>query len=503
MASSIITGASSSLEQFTSRARPKISIDLDGQQTGLVNSYTTGDCIQGTVTITADHDIRFDDVDITFEGTSRTSVERVTMPGRTGAAQTFLRLRQPIEPTAYPTPRVFEPGRTYQFPFTFVVPDRLLPHACSHKKTNLHVERSHTLLPPSLGDPMLASNGKTLLDDLAPTMCCIAYLVRASVTHRPSADADRKTLASTGKKVRILPAVDEEPPLNIADNEDVYTLRKEKSVKRGLMRGKMGRLVVAAAQPKPLQLSAPGEASDSDSVSSAATVHLRFDPVAGEAPPRLGSIWTKLRVSTFYSAEPWGDYPSHICPMVWGHMGRGCYTETVPLSTMCVASAQWKKHCAGGASLGRCDSRQSSSSEESLTGPSACFAGRTYYTASVVVPITLPKNKAFVPTFHSCLTSRVYALDLSVSYHTPNATILTPTASLRVPIQLTCRPRAVERVKAQVEISPEEVDAEFFTPRSVSTPAPETVVVAEQEQTHAPPEYSAIRAPDRPGVRAC
>ncbi|KAL5355114.1 hypothetical protein BJX96DRAFT_140721 [Aspergillus floccosus] len=498
MASSIITGASSSLEPFTSRARPKVTIDLDGQKNGLVNSYTTGDCIQGTVTITADHDIRFDDVDITFEGTSRTSVERVTMPGRTGATQTFLRLRQPIELTAYPTPRVFEPGRTYQFPFTFVVPDRLLPHACSHKKTNVHVERSHTLLPPSLGDPMLASNGKTLLDDLAPNMCCIAYVVRASVTHRPSVDAERKTLASTGKKIRIIPAVDEEPPLNIADNEDVYTLRREKSVKRGLMRGKMGRLVVAAAQPKPVQLSPPDEASDS--VSSAATVHLRFDPVAGEEPPRLGTIWSKLRVSTFYSAEPWGDYPSHICPMVWGHMGRGCYTETVPLSMMCVASAQWKKHSAGG-SLGRCDSRQSSSSEESIAGPSACFTGSTYYTASVVVPITLPKNKAFVPTFHSCLTSRVYALDLSISYHTPNANILTPTASLRVPIQLTCLPRAVERVKAQIEITPEEVDAEFFTPRSVSSPAaPETVIVT--EQAPAPPEYSTIRAPDVPGVRA-
>lgn len=80
MASSIITGASSSLEQFTSRARPKISIDLDGQQTGLVNSYTTGDCIQGTVTITADHDIRFDDVDITFEGTPNIHIPIIYPP---------------------------------------------------------------------------------------------------------------------------------------------------------------------------------------------------------------------------------------------------------------------------------------------------------------------------------------------------------------------------------------------------------------------------------------
>ena len=96
------------------------------------------------------------------------------MPGRTGAYQTFLRLRQPIEDSAYPMPRVLEAGRTYKFPFTFVVPDRLLPHVCSHAKTNAHVERSHTLLPPSLGDPMLANDGKSLLNDLAPDMCRIS-----------------------------------------------------------------------------------------------------------------------------------------------------------------------------------------------------------------------------------------------------------------------------------------------------------------------------------------
>ncbi|KAL4892732.1 hypothetical protein BDV59DRAFT_39665 [Aspergillus ambiguus] len=496
MADSIVTGDSSSLEPFISRARPKINVELDGQKNGLVNSYTTGDYIQGTVSITTEQDVRFDEIEITFEGSSRTSVERVTMPGRTGACQTFLRLRQPIEHTAYPTPRVFEPGRTYQFPFTFVVPERLLPHACSHAKTNIHVERSHTLLPPSLGDPMLASDGKKLLDDISPSMCCIAYLIRASVVRKHPSERTSKTLVSAGKKVRIIPVVEEEPPLNIADNEDVYCMRKEKSVKRGLMRGKMGRLVVTSTQPKPVQLSPP-DSEATDSISSAATVHLRFDPVGNEGPPRLGTIWSKLRVSTFYSAEPWGDYPSHICPLVWGHMGRGSYTETVPLSMMCVASAQWKKHSAV-SRIDRCDSLQSTSSDESVASPSACFSGKTYYTASVVVPITLPKTKAFVPTFHSCLVSRMYALDLSISYHTPNANILTPTASLRIPIQLTCHPRVTELVKPnQVEITQEAIDAEFFTPRGLSpiVSTPEIAVDGERQSRSAPPEYSTIRAP--------
>ncbi|KNG87559.1 arrestin (or S-antigen), N-terminal domain protein [Aspergillus nomiae NRRL 13137] len=485
---SFVTRSSSTLESLT-QSRPKVDIELSGQTEGLVSSYTTKDRIEGTAVITVDRDTRFDEVEITFEGTSRTSVERVAMPGRTGAYQTFLRLRQPIEDSAYPMPRVLEAGRTYKFPFTFVVPDRLLPHVCSHAKTNAHVERSHTLLPPSLADPMLANDGKSLLNDLAPDMCRISYLIRVSVQRKPE-NAPSKALASVGKKVRIIPAVDEEPPLNITD-DDSYCIRKEKDVKRGFMRGKLGRLVVASSQPKPVQLCPPNSEA-TDSVSTAATVHLRFDPVGKEEPPRLGTIWSKLRASSLFSAEPWGDYPSPR-NVPWAQIGQGCYTETVPLSTMCVASAHWTKHT-NPRGLSRCDSMESTSSSESLTGPSASFTGETYYTASVVVPITLPKTRAFVPTFHSCLISRIYCLELSISYHTPNANILTPTATLKIPIQLTSRSRSDAKTKGlEHEITQHEVNAEFFSPRSV---APPTVVEV------APPEYSENQGPILPPDRS-
>ncbi|OJJ40234.1 hypothetical protein ASPWEDRAFT_47105 [Aspergillus wentii DTO 134E9] len=506
MAASILTRGSSTLESLTKRSRPQVQIDLAGQKQGLVNSYTTGDRIVGTVNITVDHDVRFDEIDITLEGTSRTTVERVSMPGRTGAYQTFLKLRQPIDRSAYPTPRVFESGRSYRFPFEFVVPDRLLPQVCKHQKTNAHVESSHTLLPPTMGDPMLASNGKSLLDDLTPEMCQISYLVRATVLRRPAVQGEHiRTVVSVGKKVRVVPVVEEEPPLNIADDDRTYCLRKEKDVKRGLMRGKLGRLVVATSQPKPIQLPAPTTASP-DSVNTVTTVHLRFDPVGNEQPPRLGSVWSKLKATTYYSAIPWSDYPNQSGTMLWTQVGRGLYNETIPLSTLCVASAQWTKHSTADDTnaLIRRDSLQSNSSAESLTGPSASFAGSTYYTASVVVPISLPKEKSFVPTFHSCLTSRVYQLDLSISYHTPNAHILTPTASLSVPIQFTSLPPADKATKPSSPvhiITQEEVDQEFFNPRSVappSTPAPGYVdytatAAAAAAVEIAPPEYSATR----------
>jgi hypothetical protein len=95
----------------------------------------------------------------------------------------------------------------------------------------------------------------------------------------------------------------------------------------------------------------------------------------------------------------------------------------------------------------------------------------------------------------------MYALDLSISYHTPNATILTPSASLRIPLQLTCQPQADSRPKYGVgvhEISLEEVDAEFFSPRSVAPPSIsscESFPLAQSNPIAPPPEYSAIRAP--------
>jgi hypothetical protein len=128
---------------------------------------------------------------------------------------------------------------------------------------------------------------------------------------------------------------------------------------------------------------------------------------------------------------------------------------------------------------------QSTTSDDS-TGPSTSLSGDTYYTASVVIPISLPKNKTFVPTFHSCLISRTYSLDLSLTYHTPGANVLTPTVSLRLPIQVITQPKYAESLKSDLGmiVTQEELD-EFFQPRSVA-PVNESVV----DVSLAPPEYS-------------
>ncbi|KAL1962185.1 hypothetical protein VTN77DRAFT_531 [Rasamsonia byssochlamydoides] len=522
MPASLITRGASTLESLSRRSRLKIDIDLIGQNTGFVASYTTLDKIEGVVTVHADQDTNFHSVEITFEGTSRTSVERPATPGhpvnRPSAFHTFLKLRQPIDETSYPEPRVFKSRRLHKFPFTFVVPAQLLPQSCTHSICNQHLRHAHTQLPPSFGDPMLASDGQSLLDDLAPQMTQISYIIRVCVK-RLSADGSKpKTLMAVAKKVRIIPASVEQPPLEIASNSDDYCLRKEKDVRKGLLRGKMGRLVMAASQPKPLQLRPPG--SDSTDVSTAVTVHLRFDPEGDELPPRLGTLWSKLRASTFFATIPWTEFPSKSPALAW-NTARGIYSETVPLSSLCVASAQWEHHTNPAAGRSRRGSSQSSSSAETMTGPSASYAGKTFYTASIIVPVSLPKGKAFVPTFHSCLVSRVYTLELAVSYHTPNTSVIAPSLSLKIPIQITSahRDNADDLVDmADIAISQMQVEEEFFRPRSIAPPSAEYLEradfllrvrnsYAESTTTTSsfdagsvmqPPEYSVLPAPSLP-----
>ncbi|CAI7583620.1 hypothetical protein N7533_009026 [Penicillium manginii] len=488
VATSVISRGSETFDVFTRRSQPKIEIDLVGQTPGLVSSYTTGDHIEGTVTITVEHETRFDEVEIAFQGSSRTTVERAACPGRTGSQHMFLKLRQPIEDTDYPAPRVFEAGRKYTFPFQFIIPDQLLPQVCTHKRVNNAIHRSHTMVPPTLGDPMLAGNGKTLLDDMAPDMSVISYIIRAGVLKRSSADQRQvKALANIAKKVRVIPTVEEEPPMEISDHP-YYCTRKEKSVKRGFLRGRLGRMVASAAQPKAIRL-LPHSCETRDTVNTVATINLRFDPVGTEEPPKLGSLTSKIKASTFYSASPWEDYPFQSGNMPFSQVGQGLFSESIPLSTMCVGSAKWQKHSTTGCE--RRDSTESTCSESS-TGPSTEFTGGTYYTASLLIPVNLPKSKTFVPTFHSCLMSRTYSLELALSYHTPGTNVLTPTISLRVPIQITTESKNGGSFKSElgVVVTQAELD-EFFSPRSVAPIMNDTVI----DVNLAPPEYSDTIAP--------
>ncbi|KAF1944708.1 arrestin [Clathrospora elynae] len=499
------------VRNMAQHGQPAIDINLDDsneQRQKFVTSYSSMDSIEGTVTITAAHDTSFEDIDIAFIGTSQTIVDRMTttptMTGRTEANHRFLTLRQPINEAHFPSTRVFKAGRSYKFPFTFTIPSQLLPKACAHNVVADHIRDTHLSLPPSLGDPDLAGFGGTLLDDMAPDMSKIIYGIKVRIAHTRGIEGI-VVLAEKLKKVRVKPAFLEQPPLSI-DHNDEYRARQEKTIKKGLFKGKLGTLTARTTQPQHLVL--PGARSiDAKSITTMAKLVLRFDPTDEiNAPPKLGSLATKMKVSTYYASAPRQNLP--IRSNFGFDLSQGVYTESIPLSSLCIASAHWEKHNATSNysatdSLVRRDSGISdcsaaSDAEEAFAAgilpASKDYKQGTFYAAQILVPITLPMNKNFIPTFHSCLISRTYTFALQFSVHGGAR------MQLKVPIQIcaegsdtgneNARARSVEETALRAAV-------DMYTPRSVAPPSFEDArrsgSVSAREEL--PPDYTAFAPP--------
>ena len=104
-----------------------------------------------------------------------------------------------------------------------------------------------------------------------------------------------------------------------------------------------------------------------------------------------------------------------------------------------------------------------------------------YYKAKVIVPVSLPTTKSFFPTFHSCLVSRVYLLDLTVSVHPPatsktTRSVSSTTVQLKIPLQIAshgnrnARPLISEEEAAH--IAQREADV-YLEPRAIVLELPD------------------------------
>lgn len=471
-----------------------------------IASYSTMDTCEGVVTIVAARDTPFEDIDIAFVGTSQVFVDRMTttptMSGRTEANHRFLVLRQPISVEDFPSSRTFKAGTTYKFPFTFTIPSQLLPKACTHTVAADHVRDTHCQLPPSLGDPELAGFGNTLLDDMAPEMSKITYGIKVKIA-RPRGAEGLSVLAEKTKKIRVKPAFPEQAPLNI-DHCDEFRPRQEKTVRKGLFKGKLGTLAAKTVQPPPLVI--PGARStDAKLITTMAKLVLRFDPAEeGNTPPRLGSLNTKIKVSTYYASAPRQRFP---CRASLGFdLTQGVYSESIPLSNLCIAAAHWEAHDRTSnpvaESIFRRDSGISDCSTFSdsetafaigVLPASKDYKSGTFYTAQILVPVTLPMNKNFIPSFHSCLISRVYSLTLNFAPHSG------PNFSLKVPIQICAEgsDTGIENARARsVEETVLREAADMFVPRSIAPPTAEasrTNSISTRDEL--PPDYAAFAPP--------
>ncbi|KAF2627646.1 arrestin [Macroventuria anomochaeta] len=505
----------SKVRTLANMGHPNIEFVMDDSDgpCRIIPSYSTMDTISGHVAITVPADTRFEDIDIAFIGTSHTFVDRVTttpsMTGRSESTHRFLTLRQPVDESCFPSPRIFEAGRTYRFPFFFNIPERLLPKACTHDVVADHVHDQHLMLPPSLGDADLSGFGSRLLDDLAPEMAKITYGVKVRIAQRGFLDNVIHVIGERMKAVRVKPAFDEQAPLNI-DGNDEYRPKQEKTIKKGLFKGKLGTLTAQTIQPKPFSI--PGaRTSNNKPITTVAKLVLRFDPAEeGAQPPALSSLHTKLKVSTFYATTPMHNLPSrtHLA----FDMSQGVYAENVALNSLCITKAKWEEHTAASNPAPECLTRRDSGISDCSTAsdtanafatgilvPSSNYKNGTFYTAQILVPVTLTEKKSFIPTFHSCLISRTYTLGLQIAPQGGS------NISLKVPVQICANgsDTGIENARARsVEAVMYREAADMFTPRSVAPPNFDGTRTNVQARDELPPDYVAFAPSTRVAARS-
>lgn len=499
---------SSKLKNMTQKSKPEIKISFDGSESSTsIMTYSTLDTIQGQVLITSPYSTQLKNLSIEFIGTTKTFLERMStstvMSGRTEASHQFLKLSQPFTQDDLPTGNWLQAGRTYTFPFLFVVPEQLLPKVCRHDVHNEQIRQEHLKLPPSFGDKSLSKGGERSRDDFAPDMTRIGYAVTARLVEEQDG-SDRFTVQK--RSVRILPAVDEQPPITIDGSDKDYLLRSEKDVKKGLLKGKMGRLVLEIAQPKSIRLPAL-DSEDQPALSTMGTIMLRFDPAQVDSPPpRLGTLDSKLKISTFFASSARRDFPSRAS--MQHDLNQALHFETLSLPSRYMTGVEWTHHeYEDSEYLYRRSSAMSSSStsQHSIPRPSEKYKGNGFYTAKILVPVTLPDDKAFVPTFHSCLISRVYSLSLHLGLHSAT---MAPSMTLKVPLQISAEQSTQARrsVSLAAEQLSSELEADYLLQSGVFGPVTEHVasrgsLAGALEMTYDDllPEYEAM--PRRHGMR--
>jgi hypothetical protein len=476
--------------------------------------YSTLDTIVGSVTVTVRQPTPFSDISINLVGVAQCSVDNPNASGghsSSDAIHRFLGVSQPIPEDALPLPMVLQPGQTYTFPFSFVVPPQMLPRACSHQVNSQPVRDAHLQLPPSLnqeGSTMGLIFGGRVSDSVK-----ITYSIKARVSRQHQSGEKKIAIAEANKTVNIRPVAEELPPLDVdveSSTSNLYCLRKESTIRRGLTCTKQGRLSFTAAQPRSFRLGyEPGSAS----ASTYLRARLRFDPATDSAvPPRLGTLTSKLCATTHWATAVRHDFPGLQKKEAMDRT-RDEWSDAVPLASLSVENVEWTKHDPSAPApehdhdhlrpASALSSVSGLSGDSSLCGhlaaPSGAYReGGVFYTAQVLVPLSLPEGKACLPTFHACLVSRVYALKIALSLDRRMCSAL----ELLVPVQVSAAgsENLAERLR-QEELAAQAVgDAEqMFEPRLLSSAGTQTVVVPEirlrrtaSGPAEAPPEYEVL-----------
>jgi len=419
--------------------KPKIEVHLESNS----NEFTIGDRIHGKVVIESSYaETHFDTIEIKLMGQSKTFVDLMSaLPGHqeiSKSSQTFLTLRQPGLEARYPLDRTFQRETTYDFPFEFVVPKRLVDGSCGHQIASPAVREAHLALPPSFSRHDSVGKGGEV-DATVPETTIINYGISATIFKSKKLNASKgpTTLATVWREILVVPCTDTALPTDInkttrgAAPSD-HCLRAVKKMSKGIIRSSLGTVTVEATQPKCLKLKRrEDEGATHRFCTVPVNVMLHFDNKnrsTAEAP-QVSKITSRLEVNTFYTSSNHQDLPQKndsVCDR-----NRRVYTKHLPSTSFNPEKVVWQ--------TAKTQSKDDLSPEpahmeiKEPTADTPSPPNSSSQTADLLVPVSIPVPTTLVPTFHSCLISRTYILETSIKLTSQGCT---RTANLRLPLQI-------------------------------------------------------------------
>lgn len=420
--------------------KPKIDIQLEGD----TNEYTTGDRICGKVVIESNTETQFDTIEIKLVGRSKTFVDLMSaLPGIqeiSKSSQTFLTLRQPGLETLYPLDRTLKRGTTYELPFEFVLPKRLVDGSCGHQVASPSIREAHLALPPSFGRQDSVGKGGDV-DSTVPETAIINYGISATISKSKKLNTNKKptAMAATWREILVVPCTDAVLPADVrkAPRGGVpsdHCLRSVKKMSKGIIRSSLGTVTVEVAPPRRLRLKRREEEASSHRFCTVpVNVMLRFERNnRTTAAPQVSKITSRLEVNTFYATSSHQELPRRDDGVY--DRNRRVYTKHMPSAAYTPENVNWapvKAKCEGlypepaHVEIANCERNQTADSLTAREGSSSI--------TDLLVPVTIPIPTTLVPTFHSCLISRTYVLEMSIKLTSQGCN---RTAHLRLPVQI-------------------------------------------------------------------
>ena len=333
-------------------------------------------------------------------------------------------MQEPVDRSELRRIKTKEVGWFYQIPFRFEIPPDQRKPTEWQEKLKESVRQAQLKLPPSYEKNSVPSTTRNI--------ALISYSIKAKLLRNEFEDPIEgtpkmiaKTIGETSRAIRIVPVINEEPPLYFGTpgKESIAAAMAYLEGKAWI--GSQGKMEMEVAQPKSLCVPVwtGYDTCLKGSVETRAEMNLRFEPIeVNEYPPKLTSITAKLRAATRVSKIAMSDCPYRIGSKVDG-TEDGLSVETIPLAGGTVHLVKWHPDVTG---------RNGDPKRPGQPG------GRRYFTTVLPLRLVLPLQKQYLPTFHLPMVSHFYVLVLALNFQMRGDGTSPTKGSLRleIPIQV-------------------------------------------------------------------